>query len=87
MGVTTRGFHGRETKSPHKLPPGQYETQGFPVLSAGPIPRMQLDHWQFTIATEQGKSHSWSWPQLLSLPQEEVRVDIHCGSCARNNPH
>jgi DMSO/TMAO reductase YedYZ molybdopterin-dependent catalytic subunit len=87
MGVTTRGFHGRETKSPHKLPPGQYETQGFPVLSAGPIPRMQLDRRQFTIATEQGKSHSWSWPQLLSLPQEEVRVDIHCGSCARNNPH
>ena len=22
--------------------------------------------------------NSWSWPQLLSLPQEEVRVDIHC---------
>jgi DMSO/TMAO reductase YedYZ molybdopterin-dependent catalytic subunit len=78
MDVTTRGFHGRETNSQHKLPPGQYETQGFPVLSAGPTPRIPLDRWQFTIATERGKTHSWSWPQFLSLPQEDVRVDIHC---------
>jgi DMSO/TMAO reductase YedYZ molybdopterin-dependent catalytic subunit len=76
--VTTRGFHAREADSAHKLPPGQYETQGFPVLSAGPTPRIPLDRWQFTIATEQGKTHSWSWPQLLSLAQEEARVDIHC---------
>lgn len=78
MGMATRGFHGREADSAHKLPPGQYETRGFPVLSAGPTPRIPLDRWQFTIATEQGKSYSWSWPQLLSLPQEDVRVDIHC---------
>jgi DMSO/TMAO reductase YedYZ molybdopterin-dependent catalytic subunit len=78
VGVTTRGFHGREAASAHKLPPGQYETHGFPVLSAGPTPRIPLDRWQFTITTEQGKKHSWSWPQFLSLPQEEVRVDIHC---------
>jgi DMSO/TMAO reductase YedYZ molybdopterin-dependent catalytic subunit len=78
MGVTTRGFHGREADSAHKLPPGQYETQAFPVLSAGPTPRIPLDRWQFTIATEQGKTHSWSWSQLLGLPQETVRVDIHC---------
>jgi DMSO/TMAO reductase YedYZ molybdopterin-dependent catalytic subunit len=78
VGVTTRGFHGREAASAHKLPPGQYETHGFPVLSAGPTPRIPLDRWQFTIATEQGETHSWSWPQLLGLPQETVRVDIHC---------
>lgn len=78
MDVTTRGFHGREADSGHKLPPGQYETRGFPVLSAGPTPRIPLDRWQFTIATEQGKTHSWSWPQFLGLPQEELRADIHC---------
>jgi DMSO/TMAO reductase YedYZ molybdopterin-dependent catalytic subunit len=76
--VATRGFHGRGANSGHKLPPGQYETKGFPVLSAGPTPRIPLDRWQFTIATEQGKTHSWSWPQFLGLPQEDVRVDIHC---------
>jgi hypothetical protein len=96
MGVTTRGFHGRETKSPHKLPPGQYETQGFPVLSAGPIPRMQLDHWQFTIAPEQGRSHSWSWPQLVgsaaagafsvALGVDASVIDIVCGECGYRAP-
>jgi DMSO/TMAO reductase YedYZ molybdopterin-dependent catalytic subunit len=78
MGVPTRGFRGRGADSAHKLPPGQYETRGFPVLTAGPTPRIPLDRWQFTIATEQGKNHSWSWPQFLGLPQEDVRVDIHC---------
>jgi DMSO/TMAO reductase YedYZ molybdopterin-dependent catalytic subunit len=78
MSVSTRGFRGRESDPGHKLPPGQYETKGFPVLSAGPTPRIPLDRWQFTIATEQGKTHSWSWPQFLNLPQEELRVDIHC---------
>jgi len=78
MALATRGFRGRGIDPAHKLPPGQYETQGFPVLTAGPTPQIPLDRWQFTIATERGKSHSWSWPQLLGLPQEEVRVDIHC---------
>jgi DMSO/TMAO reductase YedYZ molybdopterin-dependent catalytic subunit len=78
MGVTTRGFHGHEPPASHKLPPGQHETQGFPVLSAGPTPRIPLDRWQLTITTEHAKTHAWSWPQFLSLPQEEVRADIHC---------
>jgi hypothetical protein len=47
MGVATRGFHGREADSAHKLPPGQYETRSFPVLSAGPTPRIPLDRWQW----------------------------------------
>jgi DMSO/TMAO reductase YedYZ molybdopterin-dependent catalytic subunit len=78
MGVTTRGFHGHEPPTRHKLPPGQHETQGFPVLSAGPTPRIPLDRWQLTITTEHAKTRAWSWPQFLALPQEEVRADIHC---------
>ena len=78
MGVTTRGFHGHEQPTTHKLPPGQHETQGFPVLSAGPTPRIPLDRWQLTITTEHAKTHAWSWPQFVGLSQEDVRADIHC---------
>jgi DMSO/TMAO reductase YedYZ molybdopterin-dependent catalytic subunit len=78
MGVTTRGFHGQEPSTTHKLPPGQHESRGFPVLSAGPTPQIPLDRWQFTITTEHAKTHAWSWPQFLGLPQVEVRADIHC---------
>jgi hypothetical protein len=39
----SRGFHGRrqEGTNPARVPPGQYVTTGFPVLSAGPTPRVQ----------------------------------------------
>jgi DMSO/TMAO reductase YedYZ molybdopterin-dependent catalytic subunit len=77
MAVVTRGFTGRGRTDP-KLPPGQYLTEDFPVLSAGPTPRIDLDRWQFSVVTEAGGRHTWSWPELLALPSETVTVDIHC---------
>jgi DMSO/TMAO reductase YedYZ molybdopterin-dependent catalytic subunit len=77
MAVVTRGFTGRGRTDP-KLPPGQYLTEDFPVLSAGPTPRIDLDKWQFTVTTETGQRHSWSWQDLLALPSETPTVDIHC---------
>jgi DMSO/TMAO reductase YedYZ molybdopterin-dependent catalytic subunit len=77
MGVVTRGFRGRGRQVPD-LPPGQYLTGDFPVLSAGPTPRVDLDRWEFFIATESGERHTWTWPQFQALPQQEVTVDIHC---------
>lgn len=63
---------------PSRVPPGQYVTLDFPVLSAGPTPRTPLAQWSFTIDGEVGKSAAWSWEELLALAAEEVRVDIHC---------
>jgi DMSO/TMAO reductase YedYZ molybdopterin-dependent catalytic subunit len=77
MAVVTRGFTGRGHSDP-KLPPGQYLTEDFPVLSAGPTPRIDLDKWQFTVVSETGSRLSWTWQQLLALPSEDVTVDIHC---------
>ena len=78
MSIVTRGFTGRRRDEGPKLPPGQYLTRDFPVLSAGPTPRIPLDRWQFTVETETGAQHSWSWTDLLALPAETVTVDIHC---------
>jgi DMSO/TMAO reductase YedYZ molybdopterin-dependent catalytic subunit len=78
MGIVTPGFTGRRRPADQKLPPGQYLTRDFPVLSAGPTPRIPLDKWEFTISTETGARHSWSWSDLLALPAEDVTVDIHC---------
>jgi DMSO/TMAO reductase YedYZ molybdopterin-dependent catalytic subunit len=78
MNIFTRGFRGRKRDSTGQLPPGQYLTNDFPVLSAGPTPRIPLDAWEFLIATEQGESHRWSWAELMALPAESVTVDVHC---------
>ena len=49
MSIVSRGFSGRRSATDAKLPPGQYLTTDFPVLSAGPTPHVPLDRWEFTI--------------------------------------
>lgn len=77
MGFVSPGF-GSRPRADARLPPGQYLTHDFPVLSAGPTPRVPTATWQFTVTTETGEARSWSWAELLALPQEEVTKDIHC---------
>jgi DMSO/TMAO reductase YedYZ molybdopterin-dependent catalytic subunit len=78
VGIVTPGFEGRPRESAARLPPGQYLTGDFPVLSAGPTPRIALDQWEFVITTETGQARRWSWSDLLALPSETPTVDIHC---------
>lgn len=77
MAVVTRGFGGRG-RPDAKLPPGQYLTRDFPVLSAGPTPRIDAVRWQFEIVTEVGQRHTWSWDGLMALPAEDLTKDVHC---------
>jgi DMSO/TMAO reductase YedYZ molybdopterin-dependent catalytic subunit len=77
MSIVSPGFTGRRRSGP-SLPPGQYLTEDFPVLSAGPTPRVPLDRWEFTVTTETGQPYTWTWPQLLALPAATFTVDIHC---------
>jgi DMSO/TMAO reductase YedYZ molybdopterin-dependent catalytic subunit len=80
MSPISRGFTGRrrDAPDPSRIPPGQYLTRDFPVLSAGPTPRVDLAKWTFTIDGEVDEAVSWSWEQFLDLPAEEVTRDIHC---------
>jgi DMSO/TMAO reductase YedYZ molybdopterin-dependent catalytic subunit len=78
MSIITPGFGGHRRSSRPDLPPGQYLTEGFPVLSAGPTPKIPLDRWKFTITTEKGNKTSWTWDEFMKLPSEDVTVDIHC---------
>ena len=78
MGLISRGFTGRRRSGDADLPPGQYLTEDFPVLSAGPTPRVPTEEWKFEVVTETGGRHTWSWADLMALPAEEVTVDLHC---------
>ena len=74
-----RGFHSHRPAAPAgRLPPGQYETRDFPVLSAGPTPHRTLATWDFTIRDTGGHSVRWSWDELHALPHDTPTVDIHC---------
>jgi DMSO/TMAO reductase YedYZ molybdopterin-dependent catalytic subunit len=50
----------------------------FPVLSAGPTPRVSLDTWTFTIDGEIDEPKRWTWKEFRALPTEPVTADIHC---------
>jgi DMSO/TMAO reductase YedYZ molybdopterin-dependent catalytic subunit len=78
VGIVTPGFRGRPRDPSEHLPPGQYLVHDFPVLSAGPTPYVDTDEWAFTVTTETGERHTWSWPDLMALPQETPTVDLHC---------
>jgi DMSO/TMAO reductase YedYZ molybdopterin-dependent catalytic subunit len=78
VGIVSPGFRGRPRSPEVRLPPGQYLAEDFPVLSAGPTPRVPTAQWEFVITTETGAEHRWSWDRLLALPSQTPTVDIHC---------
>jgi DMSO/TMAO reductase YedYZ molybdopterin-dependent catalytic subunit len=78
MAIISRGFTGRRRAPGSPLPPGQYLTKDFPVLSAGPTPRITTDRWQFSLTSEAGAATTWNWAQFQQLPAETFTVDIHC---------
>jgi DMSO/TMAO reductase YedYZ molybdopterin-dependent catalytic subunit len=80
MPPISRGFRGRRRSDvdTSRLPPGQYLTPDFPVLSAGPTPHTRREDWSLTIDGAVDAAATWSWDELLALPQETFTVDIHC---------
>src|SRR5580765_5755868 len=80
MSPISRGFRGRSrpTADAGRLPPGQYETHDFPVLSAGPAPRVSLATWDFTLHGPGTQMARWTWDEFQMLPRETVTKDIHC---------
>ena len=80
MPPISRGFQGRRSDSAEavRVPPGQYVTRDFPVLSAGPTPHQPIESWSFEIRGEVDEPRSWTWEQFTALPSEGIKVDIHC---------
>jgi DMSO/TMAO reductase YedYZ molybdopterin-dependent catalytic subunit len=78
MGTISKGFTGRRGAADAKLPPGQYLTTDFPVLSAGPTPHVSLDQWEFKINDGTKVLRQWNWKSFRDLPTENITVDLHC---------
>jgi DMSO/TMAO reductase YedYZ molybdopterin-dependent catalytic subunit len=77
----SRGFVGKRRvpeAAQNRVPPGQYVTSEFPVLSAGPTPRVRLDTWTFSIEGLVRETVRWSWEQFVQLPARTFVEDISC---------
>ena len=75
MPPVSRGFRGRRSEHVEagRVPPGQYITPDFPVLSAGPTPHTPLQAWSFTIGGAVDEPVSWTWEEFIALPAERSR--------------
>jgi DMSO/TMAO reductase YedYZ molybdopterin-dependent catalytic subunit len=80
MTFVSRGFTRRHATdaSGDRIPPGQYETRDFPVLSAGPTPRIADTDWRLELVGQVDHPRGWTWQQFQALPSEDITVDIHC---------
>src|SRR3954452_3512146 len=78
--MVTRGFTGRQSGSEpsDRIPPGQHLVDDFPVLSAGPTPRIAQEKWTFTLKVGPKPVKSWNWTEFNALPQTKMTRDIHC---------
>ena len=63
---------------PARVPPGQYLTDRFPVLTVGPNPKFDLAKWDFSVFGGVESRLTLTWDDLMALPQKEVVTDIHC---------
>ena len=85
MGITSKMIAARGRRQaeklgvdPARIPPGQYVTERFPVLTYGPNPAYDLATWSLSVDGEVEAPFALTWDELLALPQHDVTVDIHC---------
>ena len=80
MAYVNPGFRGRRRPEidPARVPPGQYVTDEFPVLSAGPTPRVDTARWRLAVGGAVTEPREWTWGQFRALPAETYTEDIHC---------
>ena len=69
-----------EGVDPSRVPPGQTLTapNKWPLLHFGPVPRTDLDSWDFKVFGLVENELKLSYAELRALPAKEVVADIHC---------
>jgi len=60
------------------VPPGQFVTEKFPVLTFGPTPKIDMSSWRFKAFGLVEREIDLSWKQLMALSKTTVDVPFHC---------
>jgi DMSO/TMAO reductase YedYZ molybdopterin-dependent catalytic subunit len=61
-----------------RVPPGQFVTKKFPVLTYGSEPEIDIDTWQIRIFGLVQQEVTLNWEQFSALPWRTVNADFHC---------
>ena len=61
-----------------RLPPGQYLTQKWPILSYERTPKSLPTDWKLKITGNVQNPFELTWEEFLALPRTKLTTDIHC---------
>ena len=64
--------------SADRLPPGQYEARGWPVLDFGGVPRKDVASWTFRLHGAVAEPKELALEEFKALADADVRADFHC---------
>ncbi len=67
--------------SADRIPPGQYKTDKWPVLTYGESPEVDLETYRLRVFGEVERGAELSWAELQGLSRVEVVADFHCVTC------
>ena len=61
-----------------RVPPGQFVTEKFPVLTYGTTPRIDVEAWRLKEFGLVAREIELDWQEFSHLPWETVTADFHC---------
>ena len=61
-----------------EVPPGQFVTDKFPVLTYGSIPKIDMDTWQFKIFGLVDDEVTLDWRQFNDVGMIAIDAEFHC---------
>jgi DMSO/TMAO reductase YedYZ molybdopterin-dependent catalytic subunit len=61
-----------------RIPPGQYVTDKWPVLTYGATPRIDPERWSSRIFGLVAEPVTLTWKQFQALPRVRIAADFHC---------
>jgi DMSO/TMAO reductase YedYZ molybdopterin-dependent catalytic subunit len=67
-----------DTARKDRVPPGQMDTEEWPVLHYGSVPNADTSGWSFTISGLVKAERTLDFQEFTALPQVKVFSDIHC---------
>jgi DMSO/TMAO reductase YedYZ molybdopterin-dependent catalytic subunit len=65
-------------KMKKQLPPGQFETEKWPILHTGDVPEFNEITWNFRLFGEVKEEKSLSYKEIMELPKTISSVNMHC---------
>lgn len=61
-----------------RVPPGQRVFDKLPVLQYRGIPHIDIEEWRFRVYGLVSRELTFTYEEMLELPQKEFRCDVHC---------